>query len=155
MASSIHSTLLEAAQTAVQDLNLTGISDSNVVILQAPVDRAQWLPALPGIVIAPIGVETFGAGTNASDDIGYPVAIVILAAANQDQTTSRDARLYWRELIVNQFIENRMPVSLTNATLFNQTIEGLPIVDAQAWFGSNLFVSGIVVRCHVRKARRL
>jgi len=154
MSNSLHMQLLDATKTAIEGLGLTGISSSNVVVLQVPDDKGKWLPGLPGIMVAPFGRETLPAdqGTNRSDDIGYPVLIAIVDVANQAQTTNLDGRLYWREQIIDEFFHNRL--SIAGEDPIEQTIEPLEIVNSAAWFQRQLYVSALVVRCTIRKLRR-
>jgi hypothetical protein len=53
---------------------------------------------LPGIVISQIGVENQnpGEGTNARDDVQYPVTITVLASGNQNLVTNQEKYLKWR-----------------------------------------------------------
>lgn len=152
MADSFHGQILDAAVTALQALTLTGITSTNIVQLTVPDDKDRWIPDLPGIIVAPFGTEAFARGTNKSDDIGYPVLIAILDSGNEQNTTSLDARLLWRETILDHFIHNRLGVA--GVSIYDQTIEPASIVDQAAWYQKQLFVSALIMRVWARKQRR-
>ena len=153
MADSIHFRLLEAVAHEIQQLCLDGIDDANITLLQVPDDKEQWLPSLPGIIVAPFGQEQIEQATNASDDITYPVLVSILEAANQAQLTGLNQRLVWRECIIDHFLHNRLQFDVGTQP-FDQEVEPLAIVDPNAWGERQLYVSALVVRCKVRKTRR-
>ena len=72
MPDSIHEKILEALQTQIKRVGLTGIAETNIVTATAPTDAENVLPGRPGVIVCPFGTERFGAGTNLSEDIGYP-----------------------------------------------------------------------------------
>ena len=152
---SLHGKILDVLEAAIEGLGLSGLAAANIVKQCAPTDQEKWLPALPGIILAPLGDETIKDATNAGDDIGYPTLIAIVASANQDQTfADLDQRLVWREKIIDHLIHNRLAISHTGAQLYDQTIQPLPILDQAAWFRRNLFISTLVLKAWVRKHRR-
>lgn len=151
---SIMFSLLTDARDRIQNLNLTGVTSSNIVVLTTPEDAERYLPGLPAIMVTPFGSETIVNfdGTNARDDIGFPVLIAIVDAANRDQSTDLNQWLLWREDIIDEFIHS--PAGTTPRGVPLETmIEPKPIVDIQAWFQKNLFVSALVVRTKVRIER--
>lgn len=154
----IHGLLIDAAVAALRALTFAGIESSKIVGLQVLTDEKSAVSAIPAVLVCPLGAESMSpeAGTNASDDIGYPIAVVFLAASNDAHTGNRDARLLWRERAVDHFIRNRMAVTLpAGSHLIDQFIEPQNAIDPGSWFQKQLFLSAFVVRCVVRKQRRV
>ncbi len=133
MADSVYMNILEAVQSEIKTLLLSGIVDANVVLQKVPIERDSTLPGLPGILIAPVGTQNISptGGTNVRDEIGYPAAVAVLQKGNQDQATNFDRFLNWQRLIRRHFIHQR----LTGVTEVNKTtVEPKDAFDATAWF---------------------
>jgi hypothetical protein len=147
--------ILEAVQTAIQGLSLSGVSSANVVLLKVATDQAPDLPGVkfPAILIAPFGAETLTptAGTNLRDDIEYPVLVAIVVADNRSQTTGFETYLGWRQSIRRKFHHKTEAFSGVSS-VFNSVVTPLAVVDAPAWV-RNSFVSGLVVRVSSREVR--
>lgn len=158
MASSILGKLLEAAVTAAQGLTLAGVATTSIKQLGGLTATTldNQLPARPCIIFAPFGSEDIpdDSGTNKSDDVTYRVVCAIIDAANNDHAAlTLDAKYLWRETLVDHFIHNQLSVSLSNAALFDQTLELQPIVNLGAW-AKNWFLSAFVIKFMVRIQRR-
>ena len=158
MADSILGELLEESVTAAQGLTLTGVSSSSIVQVAGltATTLGNQIPTRPCVIFAPFGSEDIpdGGGTNLRDDIAYRVACVILDAANNDHTAATlDARYLWRETLIDHFIHNRMSVTISNAVLYDQTLELQPVVNLGAW-AKNWFLSAFIIKFVVRKTRR-
>lgn len=139
---------LEAVQSRIQGLALSGIANSSVVVQKVPSDKNIVRPA---VLIGPVGGESIGLpnGSNIRDDIGYPVFVGIVAADNQDQEANRARNLLWRQKIRMAFHAQRLPgVSL----VYTCGVETRDIV-APDWFASMRFLSAMVVRCFAREPR--
>lgn len=151
--------LMQDIQEDIQGLSLTGLADANVVILPVPMDdEYDLVPGLPAVVICPFGTEVIGPGTNASDEIMYPILVAILQKTSDiedadDPVDQQDIYLNWRQQIFDNQIHNR---TYTNADgdLVDKTIELNPIVNVQAYLTTDLFISALVVRCNMFKTRR-
>lgn len=152
-ASAILEQCLTTVKAAIQGFSLAGMSNANVVIQKRPSDGKKDLPAtqFPCILVAPFGRETMdpigNSGVN-KDDVGYPILVGIIAADNQDQDANRNQYFLWRETIRRQFNSQR----LTDLCM-TVKVEPLEIVDGEAWFKRNKFVSGLVLRCISRETR--
>lgn len=133
MADSTYLSILEAVQTTVRLLSLTDIDSDNVVIAKLPLARRGVVPALPGLIIAPFGMKTADAagGTNASDDISYPVLIATLSKSDHDAAVNLDRDLKWGEDILAAFLHQRLPAV---ATVLTCEIEPRDAFDPNAWF---------------------
>lgn len=158
MADSILGKILEAAVTAAQGLDLAGVNDASIKQLAALTGGTldKDLPSRPCVIFAPFGPEDIpdDGGTNKSDDITYRVACAIIDAANQKHDAENlDDRYLWRELLIDHFIHNRVSVTLSNAALYDQTLELQPVVNQEAW-ARNWFLSSFVIKFVVRKQRR-
>ena len=145
MADSVYMQILEAVQSELKTLALSGITDQDIILLKVLTDRDSMLPTLPGIIIAPFGAQTSNAtsGTNIRDEIGYPVAVVTLQKGNQDQLANFDRSLNWNRLIRRHFIHQR----LTGVIEVNRTtVEPKDAFDPGAWKNLNLDVNATVYR---------
>lgn len=153
--------ILEQVRADVQALNLPGLAPANILIQKVVSTKAvdMALPEgarFPCVLIAPWGRETFPGGSTTRDDMGFPVAIAIIASEAQERAQARDKQLQsfeqylgWRETLIGSFINRR----LTSTLVQRITIEPLDIADRKAWEDLNLWVSGIVLRCEQRMSR--
>ena len=145
---------MEAVQTAIQGLGLTGLSSSNVLIHKVPRDLDKDMPAtspLPAIIISPRDAEGADprAGTNLKDDVVYPIQIVILDQDGQNQTTNFDRYLQWRETIRRTFHNKRLS-GVSEVT--GVVVQPKTIVDPERWIKGQ-FVSALVLAVTSREAR--
>lgn len=145
----IHYTCLVAAQSKIQSLALSGISNANVVIRKLNSDHGL---TLPGIVLSPLGAEQQGLrlGTNIQDDVTYPIVLSILEAENRDMSsTNLNTRLLWRERINQAFRSQRLS---TATTVYIVDVQPGPIVSpSDLW--KNIYHSGLILRCTSREGR--
>lgn len=152
--SAVHDQCLVAAQARIQALTLAGITSSNIIIRKIPTDRdigGDGTYDFPAIVISPLGIENQppSGGTNARDDVGYPVLISFLAADNQDLTTNRERYLKWRETVNRAFRSQR----LTGVSeVYICRVQPGPIVSPAA-FWKNVYHSSLLVQCISRETR--
>lgn len=144
------SDLLTAVKTTIQGLNLTGIADDNVVVQLV----ADWeggagatVPGLPAVLIAPMGAETVSVATNISDDISYPIGVIIMSAENRDQSTHRDRNLQWRESIRLAFSQQRL------LPAFRVEVRPMSVAVMDEW-KSNKHSHGLLLVCTVREQTR-
>jgi hypothetical protein len=93
----------------IQALKLPGIASDNIVVGKIARDRADLLPALPGIFIANYGNKAPVGGTNARDDIPYQILVACLQASNNDQKLYADRITYWIERIGSRFRQQALP----------------------------------------------
>lgn len=128
--------ILTTVQTQIQALNLSGIADADIVVRSVPFNKD--LTTFPHIVIAPFGNEEEQPGTNASDDIGYPVSVCVVSNPSLAET-NRGTYLQWRESIRKEFINQR----LSTYAHCNRW-RPLSIVEQRAWSSLGLFISGQV-----------
>lgn len=149
---SVYNDILTQVSTDVKALALTGITNTNVLILKVATDRKQNVPALPAIVISPFGAKSSPstAGTNARDDIEYPVLIATLAASNESQTSDLDRELTWHESIMSAFINQ--PLNGV-ASVFTCRVNPQDVFNPAAFFDKQLDVGGTVFRFVSREAR--
>lgn len=139
MADSQGRKIIERVQALIQALGLTGIDSDNVVIREAAQANDQALQtiigSLPGILLVMMDAETVNSaagftGTNASDDIGYPVLVGIHAAKTEDTGTDDDAQRLWRETIRKAFINQRLTDGSGNSLAQTCVVEPRAQVDA-------------------------
>lgn len=158
MSTAIYTTIQNSVLAAVQGLNLEspGVPTGNIRLLKVLTnlkqDVAQSGVSYPCILVAPFGNEILdpSQGTNVSDDITYPVVIVMADADEQDQ--SRNAELYnnWQEAIRGKFHNKR----LTGAsTVYAGAVEALANPDVQSWMERSLYVWGLVCKFRSREQR--
>jgi hypothetical protein len=156
--SSKHTTILTAIQTAIRALDLTDISDANVVIAMLPTAdkliKAQLI-TLPAIIISPMGIEEINGqfkGNNVADDYGWPTTIAIVEKADsQDLIDDLDKYLTWRETLFETF--HNQHLSGIVGDIVTQARPG-SIMELNAWVENHLFVSGITLRTYTREVVR-
>jgi len=151
---STYKDILDAVQSTIQGLDLTGVADANVVIGKVPVadkNQGDLFSSLPAVLVAPFGTKQSppNAGTNASDDITYPVLVATLEASNQSQTSNLDRGLQWHEDIMDAFISKRLSGV---ATVWNCIIDPRDVFD-RGMFARNLDVGGMILRFVSREVR--
>lgn len=153
---SIHYLLLQAIQARIIAVNLTDVG-SNVLIRKIPTERGQDVGTLtyPAVIVSPLGTEQLPGGTNARDDIGYPVLVSILATNNQDLTSNNlNKFLLWREQISKAFRGDQQLVTGGDWNAHRTKVEPGPILSPSAVW-NNLYQCSLTVRCEARQTRGL
>lgn len=155
--SAVYTLILEAVQTTIQGLDLTDIADANVQLGKVFPESPGCVPGLPGILLLPVreGGNSGAAGTNASDDIEYQVAVWIFAAdcpgaGINTQTQNLDRGLYWRELIRKAFINQRLSGA---PTVWTCRVDHTSVTDRPAWIKDNTWIGGLILRFISRERR--
>lgn len=166
----VYYAIMTAVQSALRDLSLTDIDSSNIRIAKVHSERETVFPDLPGILIMPLGAESIVAtsGTNASDDIGYPVAVIVFdqdrqqsdtglpaeaVEGTQDQEFRYEQKLIWREKIRKQFINQRLTLTGPSVNVNRCTVEPGEVVRSDDWLENNIWVSSMVFRFWTRETR--
>jgi hypothetical protein len=154
---SLHYQCLTTTQDEIRGLDLTGIVDDDVRVLSVPTTRSADVATsgrkvkYPCIFLAPFGTEELPEAETSTNDLVFPVLVVILDAANQEQTKNLDRWLQWRQDIFDHFHENAF-AAISGS--HRSTVQPLAIIDSQKWRDDNLFVSGLVINHQVTKQRR-
>ena len=96
---SVHYDCLTSAKATIDALSLSGLT---TVVRMLPRERNEVSPSLPMCVVAPsskneLQIE-FGQLTN-TDEVGYPIYVVLLADANNDLSSNLETWLGWRQSI--------------------------------------------------------
>ena len=154
MASSRQKLIEDAVLTTVQALTLTDMPAGNITDMLDASDLDADKAGMPRIIVTHSNLtETLDpvAGTNASDDVVYPVSVYMLDRANQDQEAASggDKWLYWRQLIARAFHNTRLSGI---SECFKCVVVPMRIHDQGAW-GANLWLSGLTINVHCRVAR--
>lgn len=153
---SIHFLLLQAIQARIIAVNLTEVG-SNVLIRKIPTERGHDSSTYtyPAVIVSPMGSEQLGGGTNARDDIGYPVLVSILAKNNQDLSeTNLNKFLLWRELISKAFRGDQQLVTGGDWNAHRTKVEPGPVLSPTAVW-NNQYQCSLTVRCEARQTRGL
>lgn len=106
----------------------------------------------PVIIVCPEREPTpSGSGTNASDEVVYGVWCIVVDKDNRESTIALnlDQRLYWREIIRRQFINQRLSGV---SSVYTCQVEAANVAIKEAWT-SNLFVSAQLLRFISRESR--
>lgn len=143
--------ILVAAQSRIRSLSLTDVANASVIIQKKPANRKFAASDYPAVVIAPLGPESMIAtsATNKHDDVGYPVAAIVVDNDNQDQTANRDRNLLHRERIAKAFRNQRLPGV---SEVYTCQIEPGNIIDP-SWFDAGVSISSMVLRFFARENR--
>jgi len=155
MADSRHMKILEEIQSEIRGLDLKEIKDENVTIMTVPETGERNIKGYPGVLLGPFGIENLqGQGTNASEDIGYPCAVILVDKRPTTSEEPLDKWLKWREDIVDHFIHNRQLFTTILSSVHDITWEPSSIAETAAWFGKQKFVSSFTLRVQGRYQRR-
>lgn len=98
-------TVLQGAAEA----NQLGEITADRVVRQDVVNLEHLGTSVPAIIITPGLNENEEGGTNASDDISYPVMIAVVDRKDEHDTANTSIYLYWREVIRQLFNNKRLP----------------------------------------------
>lgn len=152
---STHYTILEAVQTRIRALSLSGLASASVLIRKVPLARdigSGLTVALPAVLLSSVGSERLNPteGTCERDDIGYPVHVAIIAADNQDVTANHDTYLEWRRRIIKAFRNQQITISGSTNTVCQ--VEPGQITMAEHW-RNNLWASELTIRVTMRETR--
>lgn len=137
---------LDAAVTRVSGLALPG----------SPAVSKRWLPrvkpgdSLPIIAVTPVGGESFPGGLTTQDDIGLPIAVTIMDAANQDPTANLSRDTLYREKILSALRYQRL-AGVSEAYILNP--EPGMIVNPGMFDDKNLIFSPLFFRLITRTQR--
>ncbi len=107
-----HGQVLLALQSVVKDLQPEDLGNEEVEI------RPSWLingNPMRGVSIFDMG-EQYSEGTVSTQDIGYACGVVFARLRDGDATLVSDQLLRWRELVRRRLTDQRLPVTITNAT---------------------------------------
>ncbi len=158
---SFHNLALDGMVATIQALKLTGVPNGGTPL---PVEQVykRVLPSdlnvvLPAVIVseAPLP-ETTTPSMTGTDDIGYPCAVTILVAKNQDMEVD-DAALYWRQHIAGTFHYQKpalLQAALVDAVPLLECIwEPGVVLDLELLRSANLWASAMIIRVRVRKTR--
>lgn len=89
---------------------------------------------------------------SASYDVAYPVQVSILAQENQIQDANEDTFMLWREAMIQTFRDQRRstggPLAAKAVTeVYKIEVVPKPVIDANAFFGKNMYSSSIGLKC--------
>jgi|GEM_PF-2827152 len=140
-----HFDTLTAIKSIVDGLSLTGLTGGSVV--QEIATYLDGQTPLPFISISPYGPEKLGDELNDRDGVYYGVAVCIVG---KPDVTSLEQRLAWRQTL-RRNLNNHSFASL--GMNYNLEVEPGNVVEPQAWFDRNAFVSGFVVRAFFQEPR--
>lgn len=107
--------------------------------------------ALPAIVVTPGLQETQDGGTNASDDIDYPVLVAVVDRKDEHDPANTPTYFYWREVIRQLFNNKRLPgvpSSYRNVVNFEIALD-----HKQDDEEMNQFSTALRVNCKARELR--
>ena len=99
----VHTKIAESVVQRIQDLALSGVSDSNVQLRVFDEDLSQCMPGPPGVMVLTVGVEQVNQreGENNRVHIAYPVPVIIGDVCESsdgiETVTEIDRHLKWRE----------------------------------------------------------
>jgi hypothetical protein len=154
----VHKRILDAVALRIRGIGLDGVLDASVITQWVP-DAADFVPtrdaaavkAMPGVICSMFGTEAMNplAGTNARDEIGFPVTITMLDRQNKDLTANLERNTGWRYKIAAAFRNQRLAgVREIDYCIIEPSI----IVVPESW-AEGYWHSSLVVRCFGRFPR--
>ena len=104
--------LLNATQTIVQALGLSGISTGNILVKKLP--KVEQVDSLPIILICPsVRPEVIlGSSFEAQVFVDYRIDVIIIASGNLDFSSNLSTYLLWREEVRKAFQQAPLAVSI-------------------------------------------
>lgn len=147
---------LVAVRDTIAALNLEGVAGENVRWQKVPFEERQLEDLPDGVVLVSPGTEEIppADGTNARDDVTYPVQVVYAQKSGEPHLTDRLNRmLTWRQSIRRAFHHQRLSgVSETGTDhIFCTVRPGVVILPAS--FQKRIDAGALVVRCEFRETR--
>lgn len=145
----ILTTVVAKLNTKKQNNAFPNLPNNGIVLGTLP-RQDEELDPLPQILVAPAGSELQLGILTTTDDIGYPVATVIVARSNQDFKNNLEQFLTWRWVIFKAF--RNQPLVVAGWNVF--TCQAFPdvVIDPEL-FNHNYFYSGILFRFSNREQR--
>lgn len=143
---------LNAVEQKVKSLNLPGINPSQVRIQTVGIET-DFSPRR-GVSIFPWGVEGAdpNAGTNAADDLEYPVAVMIIDSKKENEAASLETRLLWRQTIIDSMLHVDLTYNGDHvAGHYDTVIKPGRFADLLAWFDRQTWTSPFVVGWRQRR----
>lgn len=143
----------DAFVTTIQGLDLTGVTDAEIVARRDPFQRdgsGKIVSIHRGITIHPVP-ESERAGTNEREEVGYGVGITMVVPYDHSGTTNRDVIPAWRSAIRRKIIRDTITITESGANFCDLTWEHGRISvprEMHQWE-----VSTMVGRCWVRQTR--
>lgn len=165
MPDAVHFQIADLLLTYVKSLitggDIAGIATTNCQLVHVPhFDKSIMNVANAGIIIAVGPSEEFNEeeSTNIEDAISYPVLIATVDPANQDQALRFDERKVWRETLLAKINHNQGIFSSLAFTGFSGLddviVETSEVIDAEAWFDENVYLTEITTNVSLMKERR-
>lgn len=160
-----HNGLLVGVHAELVDLagsTLPGISAVNIVERLVPAAKdigsgEGKTYGLPALLLFPGANERFTPAMNQSNDIGYPIVVAVIEGqtnATLGLTENKDRYLYWREVIINHFINQYFTISSPACVFHECLVEPGPIIDWAKWGAEGLRVGSFTLRFFTRKLNR-
>ena len=104
---STHEQIIQAVVQVIQALELVEIGE-NVIGGSNPGALLKQVNGFPCVLVCKTGQETNDGGTNLSDDISYPVVVMIFSRRPPEDTSDDDNWSLWRQVIRKAFISQRL-----------------------------------------------
>lgn len=134
VADSTHEAILEDVAEIITNLDLPKIG-SNVYVLWGVTERDTTMPC---VIVTPNGLEAEVGGTNASDYISYPVAVLIVDRMAGDFAPPIDIVAIARQKIRQALIHQRLPHC---STVYDCVLNPAPTIDVKLAAEYQLFSS--------------
>lgn len=145
-----------AVQAKIQTLSLPGDPQSNLLPITGErvykqMEQLAHLVQYPCVVILEEDEqETVTPATNARDDIGYPVRVLLMDRSGKLFDKRLPTYLLWRQRIMRAFEEQRLPGV---ASIWTCHVQPLLVVDTRTRQMYEHLVSGMVLRFVSRELR--
>jgi len=148
----IHTKIAESVVARIQELDLAGISDTNIQLRVFDEDLAKCMPGPPGVMVLAVGTEQINQreGENNSVHVAYPVAVIMAAACEEglESVTEVDRNLKWREDIRKGLWHKAAELRAVGAPTEVFEIIWVPgqIFMPKTWAARNMWVGSMLFR---------
>lgn len=137
--------------TTITALQLSGLTSDKIIDGWLPTKFQGISPAPPSCWVAPFGAETYPGRLNDKDDVGYPVVVLLIDAADRESRRNFRRNLIWRERI-SRALRYDAPAGISE--VFWTDINPDTIVNPDAW-RDGLWASALLFRFISREERGL
>lgn len=139
------------AATIITALALPGLTADKIIDGWVPTKFQEIQPYAPSVWVAPFSAESYPGIINDKDDVGYPVLVLMVDAADRESRKNFRRNLIWRERI-SRALRYQVPAGISE--VFYTEIQPDVVTNPEAW-RDGLWASALLFRYLSREERGL